>query len=82
MAALNRAAFIRYREHLQDIYAKSTASRMVTIAQRRLTEAVKRGVPSPSTYTIKKANIPANYAYRMTTAGMVATSRRTPARSS
>ena len=44
VAQLDRAAFIRYRKHLQDTYAKSTASRMLTIARRLLAEAVKRGV--------------------------------------
>ena len=42
--SLDRASIIRYRKHLQQTYAKSTAARMLTVARRLLAEAVKRDV--------------------------------------
>ena len=40
---LTRSDMIRYRQHLAEKYAKTTAARMLTVARRLMTEAVKRG---------------------------------------
>ena len=44
LVAIGRDDIVRYRKHLQENYAKATAARMLTVAKRLLSEAVKRGV--------------------------------------
>ena len=44
MFNLSRDDFLRYRQHLADRYAKTTAARMFAVARRLCTEAVRRGV--------------------------------------
>ena len=44
LESLSRSDVIRYRQHLEDSYAKVTAARMLTVARRLCVEAVRRGV--------------------------------------